>query len=116
MNDMPTEIWAWEEGEAFESVWSNFQPSNEAPKYIRADLHEQLKADIGKLVIERESFKAENERLLEALEFYANPNHWMSIEEGDALNRTFVAMTGSDVSGRQHGWLMAKHALEIEGE
>lgn len=39
-NDMPEQIWAWEEGEAFESVWSNFEPSCDATQYTRTDILE----------------------------------------------------------------------------
>lgn len=85
-DNMPTEIWAFKLEESYKvldpisytttirtDVVNGFYDTKEreSTKYIRADLHEQLKADISKLEsvkAERDQSLAEKKALTEALE------------------------------------------------
>lgn len=57
-----------------------------------------------------ETLEQENKALREALEFYADYNHWMAlVEDGDHSN---LIAHGPNFNGTSNGWVEARAALE----
>ena len=63
------------------------------------------KADINQLVVKIDSLRAENDKLREALEFYADPDKWVSPNFSHRLLKLTHDVTP------EHGWLVAEKAL-----